>query len=528
MSNLTLRSSLSTPLTSTQVDANFVALNTTKAELNSPTFTGTPKSTTKASIIEASTLAELSTKIGNTDLITSEWFQSQLAKISVTAILPSVTSVGTPIVDTDSQSPTFQDQIGTSYAGTDLGSDTKRFANLFVQNIVTAAETITIGTAALKGSDEGGIVLPANTALGSAENVLPVNLASSVLDKGFASSFNTKQIKLTFVSSDEILTVPAPVWLTTTGTVKLVSTSEPQNGLFIGFATSTAAISANTTVVISGPVEGFSSLINNAEYFLNTDGSLTNISSSTNVKIGKAVNQQQLFLYSTTTLDTYALAKSKVGLENFSIGTDNVSSGSGGITYDNTTGVFKYTPAAVVPNNAVLSGIPTAPTAPVNTNTQQIATTAFVEAATAALVNSAPELLDTLAEIATAIGNDGNFATTINNLITGLQSSKANLASPTFTGVVSVPTPSASSDDTTVATTAFVRNTSATLNDANLTGVPTAPTATVGTNTEQLANTAFVFRAVAQGGGASNMDGGVAQTVRNIATHHFDGGSASG
>lgn len=63
------------------------------------------------------------------------------------------------------------------------------------------------------------------------------------------------------------------------------------------------------------------------------------------------------------------------------------------------------------------TGTPTAPTAAAGTNTQQIATTAFVAAAIAALVDSAPETLNTLEELAEALGNDPNFATTVTNLI---------------------------------------------------------------------------------------------------------------
>lgn len=59
------------------------------------------------------------------------------------------------------------------------------------------------------------------------------------------------------------------------------------------------------------------------------------------------------------------------------------------------------------------TGVPAAPTAATITNSTQIATTAFVQAVVASLVGAAPGVLDTLAEIATALGNDPNFATTI-------------------------------------------------------------------------------------------------------------------
>lgn len=59
-----------------------------------------------------------------------------------------------------------------------------------------------------------------------------------------------------------------------------------------------------------------------------------------------------------------------------------------------------------------LTGTPTAPTAAPGTNTTQVATTEFIQTAVAALVASSPAALDTLLELAAALGNDANFATT--------------------------------------------------------------------------------------------------------------------
>ncbi|MGP3789417.1 phage tail protein [Pseudomonas sp. B392_1p] len=66
-----------------------------------------------------------------------------------------------------------------------------------------------------------------------------------------------------------------------------------------------------------------------------------------------------------------------------------------------------------------LTGTPTAPTAAAGTNNTQIANTAFVRAAIAALVGSSPAALDTLNELAIALGNDPNFATTMMNALAG-------------------------------------------------------------------------------------------------------------
>jgi len=64
-------------------------------------------------------------------------------------------------------------------------------------------------------------------------------------------------------------------------------------------------------------------------------------------------------------------------------------------------------------SSPALTGTPTAPTASIGTNTTQLATTAFVRTEVSALVNSAPSTLDTLNELAAALGDDPDFATTV-------------------------------------------------------------------------------------------------------------------
>lgn len=80
-----------------------------------------------------------------------------------------------------------------------------------------------------------------------------------------------------------------------------------------------------------------------------------------------------------------------------------------------------------------LTGTPTAPTATAGDNSTKIATTAFVGTEVSNLVDSAPSTLNTLNELAAALGDDANFSTTVTNSI----AAKAPLASPTFSGTVS-------------------------------------------------------------------------------------------
>ena len=82
------------------------------------------------------------------------------------------------------------------------------------------------------------------------------------------------------------------------------------------------------------------------------------------------------------------------------------------------------------------------------------ALTLLVNTAIANLVDSSPATLDTLNEIAAALGDDPNFSTTIINLL----ALKAPLDSPTFTTVVIVPQPNPGDSSQKAATTEFVLN----------------------------------------------------------------------
>jgi hypothetical protein len=209
-----------------------------------------------------------------------------------------------------------------------------------------------------------------------------------------------------------------------------------------------------------------------------------------------------------------------------------------------------------------LTGTPVAPTAAPGTNTTQIATTAFVEAAVAAVpgASDATTLAKGIVQLAGDLGGTAASPT-----VPGL-ALKANLASPTFTGTPAAPTAAPNTNSTQIATTAYVDaavsaaggGTISSINGENgptitlavgttgtdfavantadtvtfnlptasatnrgalssadwttfnnkaptasptFTGTPVAPTAAPGTNTTQLATTAFVTAAVAAGGG---------------------------
>ncbi|EAA7336992.1 phage tail protein [Salmonella bongori] len=72
-------------------------------------------------------------------------------------------------------------------------------------------------------------------------------------------------------------------------------------------------------------------------------------------------------------------------------------------------------------DSPAFTGTPTTPTPPDDAKGLQTANAEFVRKLIAALVGSVPESLDTLQELADALGNDPNFATTIVNKLAGKQ-----------------------------------------------------------------------------------------------------------
>lgn len=119
------------------------------------------------------------------------------------------------------------------------------------------------------------------------------------------------------------------------------------------------------------------------------------------------------------------------GTKTFSDDTANASAyaaASHGHAISDTTGLQAALDAKAPTASPALTGTPTAPTAAGGTNTLQIATTAFVQAAVGALIDGAPGAIDTLNELAAALGDDPAFATTVTNSLAGKLAIASNLS----------------------------------------------------------------------------------------------------
>jgi hypothetical protein len=101
-------------------------------------------------------------------------------------------------------------------------------------------------------------------------------------------------------------------------------------------------------------------------------------------------------------------------------------SATGSLSYNNSTGVISFTDA--VTSVAGKTGAVSLVVADVS----GAASTTYVDTAISNLVNSAPAALDTLNELASALGNDANFSTTVTNSLAGKASTTGSNASGTW------------------------------------------------------------------------------------------------
>lgn len=138
-----------------------------------------------------------------------------------------------------------------------------------------------------------------------------------------------------------------------------------------------------------------------------------------------ALNAKAPLASPTFTGTVSGITKAMVGLGNV----DNTTDASKPVSTAQQAALDLKAPLA----SPAFTGVPTVPTATLGTNTVQAASTAFVSEAIANLLGTAPAALDTLNELAAALGNDPSFATTVTDAL----ALKAPLASPTFTGTVS-------------------------------------------------------------------------------------------
>ena len=382
-----------------------------------------------------------------------------------------------------------------------LGSQNQAFDKLFVKDAVFSGDTITIGEASLSATSGGGVLLPLNSSVGTEDNEIPANFANTLIEERFAESA-TENLQKNFQVSGQISFLD-PVKLFSNGAVGKVNTTNGTEG-FVGFAAAGGTGPSSAPIIIHGLVNGFSNLTAGGLVYITSSGGVTQTKSSTTVKVGVATTTTQIFLFSTSAIDTYVLNELKIDRSDLSV-INNAPSGNGSLSYSSNSGIFSMT-------------FP---------DLSSYATQTYVNNQIDNIIDGAPGTLDTLNEIAAAINDNENFATSITQSITA----RAPLASPAFTGVPTAPTPTTTSNDTTVATTAFVKQQAGSQTLGGLTDV----TITSPQQNQVIAydSSTNAFRNVNQSGvggtgGTVNfvVDGGTATSVSSDVTIILDGGPA--
>ena len=259
--------------------------------------------------------------------------------------------------------------------------------------------------------------------------------------------------------------------------------------LTLGNSTAAGTINVGTGATISGSTKAVN--IGTA----GASGSTTNIAIGSSVA-GSGVNVTVNGVLTTTgstqtignstaasTLNLGTGATISGSTKTLNIGTGGVAGSTTNINIGSTTGSVGVT----------INGNATATTPAADTNSTALATTAYV----VGQAGSATPLVNGTA----AVGTSLRYAR--QDHVHPTDTSRAALASPTFTGTPAAPTAAVDTNTTQIATTAYVvgqgylksataSSTYAPLASPALTGTPTAPTATAGTNTTQIATTAFV------------------------------------
>lgn len=426
----------------------------------------------------------------------------------VTAIKSSVALAGSPTTTTQTAGTNDTTIATTAFVSTAVDAARQ---GLTVKQACRAATTANItlsGTQTIDGVAvvAGNRVLVKDQTTGSANGIYVVAAGAWTRATDFDASSDVTDGAFTFV--EEGTTNADSGWVLTTDDTITIGTTALTFVQFSGAGQITAGAGLTKTGnQLDVGTASASRIVVNAD---NIDLATTGVSAGT---------------YRSVTVDTYGRVTAGTTPTTFSgYGISDTSANlAAAITDETGTG------SLVFASSPTLSGTPAAPTAAVNTNTTQIATTAFV----AGQAGGSTPLMAGSATVGTSL----RFARDDHRHPT--DTSRAPLASPTFTGTPAAPTAAADTNTTQVATTAYVvgqaasasplvdgtadvgtslryarqdhvhptDTTRAALDSPTFTGTPAAPTAAADTNTTQLATTAYV---VGQAASATPLGDGTA------------------
>ena len=288
---------------------------------------------------------------------------------------------------------------------------------------------------------------------------------------------------------------------------------------WVGIAESTVSSGASVNVILAGGVaDVYTGLTPNTDYYVQDNGTIATTSS--NVFAGVAVASTALQVADSKntfrqTIQFADLANKPTSLSGYGISGDIDIGSSDFITTGKSYFANMFATTGDLPSATTYHGM----FAHVHGtgagyfahagNWVELANKSYVDTEVANLVNSAPSTLDTLDELAAALNDDANFATTVTTSL----AAKAPLASPALTGTPTAPTATSGTNTTQIATTAFVQSAvsgSGSYNDASVDTHLNRSTASTG---EVLSWNGSDYDWVAQSGGG----GGASVTTSDAA-----------
>ena len=453
------------------------------ALINSPTFTGNPQAPTPApgdNDTSIATTAFVTNAIASGANVTSFNGRSGAVTLNASdisgaggAILNSPAFTGTPT----SPTPTVGDNsakiattafVTTAIAGAGVASFNGRTGAV----VLTLADVTAVGGAPIASPTFTGIPAAPTAAPGTTTTQLATTaFVTAAVTAGAVVSFNSRTGAVTLQASDvsavggALLASPtftgvpaAPTAAPGTSTGQLATTAFVAAALAGGAGVVTFNTRAGAVVLLAADVTGVGGALLAGPAF-------TGVPTAPTAAPGTSTTQLATTAFA-------AAAAAAAGVTSFNSRTGPVT-----LSLADVTGVGGAPIAS-----PTFTGTPAAPTATGGTNTTQIATTAFVQAAIAPLAAVASPTFtgDPKAPTAAPGDNDTSIATTafvqaalnaqpqvttFNTRggavvllladVTGVGG--APIASPVFTGDPQAPTPAAADNDTSIATTAFVK-----------------------------------------------------------------------
>jgi len=390
-----------------------VSDNALKANLASPTFTGTPLAPTAA------------TATNTTQLATTAYCVARIAQdIAVKANLASPALTGTPTAPTAATATNSTQIATTAYCVARIAQDIAVKANVASPTFtgVPAAPTAVVGT---------------NTTQLATTAYCVAEIGSRAPTKTGGGASGTWAISISGNAATATSATTAGSATTATSATSATSATNATNAA--NFAVSDESTDTTCFVVFTTGASG------------NLPGK-----TGTNLTFNSSTGELAATQFSGTLVGNGA-SVTNLNMANAATGTLAVLRGGTGTTTSTGTG------STVLSASPVFAGTPTAPTATTATNNTQLATTAYCVARIAQDIAVKADLASPTftgvpaAPTATTATNTTQLATTaycvarIAQDITG----KANLASPTFTGVPAAPTATTATNTTQLATTAY-------------------------------------------------------------------------